>query len=441
MSALVVVLQVILLAFEAILALLVLYLLVLTAASAAGAWRARRTQLSGSSRTRFLILVPAHNEEKLLPDLLANLAALDYPQKRYQVHVVADNCTDRTAELARRGGAVVHERTNLEQRGKGYALQWLLGEIWAAAIPYDAVVILDADSIVSLNFLRAMDARVSRGERAIQGYYAVRDPDRSWSVALRYAALAMLHYLRPLGRMVLGGSAGLKGNGMVFAANIVRKHPWSASLTEDIEYHMALILGGERVTFAPEAVVWAEMPGTLADSQSQNVRWERGRVEMVRTYVPKLLAAAWRALRGKGGLRRAYLLFDSAMEQIIPPFSILAGASVLALLLALILGGLAGVAAGGSFWRIGGGLTWTTTGIALALLAGQAVYTFAGLLLARAPRRVYLALLAAPAMMVWKIWLYGRVLLGLDREGWVRTKRNAEATSDGVGLGVPPKGR
>jgi len=423
MSVLVSILQVIVLVFEALLAVLVAYLLLLTAAAVIGARRfkpsARRAQPAGAPRTRFLILVPAHNEEKLLPDLLVNLRALDYPEKRYQIHVVADNCTDQTAELARQGGAVVHERTNLELRGKGYALQWLLERIWKAAIPYDAVVILDADSIISPNFLRVMDGRLARGERAIQCYYAVRDPDRSWSVALRYAALAVLHYLRPLGRMALGGSVGLKGNGMVFAAGIVRRYPWSASLTEDIEYHMALVLGGERVTFAHDAVVWAEMPGTLADSQSQNVRWERGRLEMVRGYVPKLLAAAWRAVRAKNG-RRAYLLFDAAMEQIIPPFSILVGASVLGLLLAFALGGAAALAAPGA----AGGLMWAGVGLGLGLLLAQAIYTIAGLLLAAAPRRVYLALLAAPVLVVWKIWLYVRVLLGLDRQGWVRTKRN-----------------
>jgi 1,2-diacylglycerol 3-beta-glucosyltransferase len=429
MSTLLTVLQVIVLIYEMLLALLVLYLLLLTSAAAVGAWRAKHAgaviaqRPSEVANTRFLILIPAHNEEKLLPALLADLQTLDYPKERYQVHVVADNCSDKTAELARQGGAVAHERTNTELRGKGYALQWLLERIWHAAIPYDAVVILDADSVISPRFLRVMDGRLARGEQAIQAYYAVRDPGRSWSVALRYAALAMLHYLRPLGRMVLGGSVGLKGNGMVFAANIVRRYPWSASLTEDIEYHMALVLGGERVTFAHDAVVWAEMPGTLADAQSQNVRWERGRLEMVRGYVPKLLTTAWRALRAKD-IRRAYLLFDAMMEQIIPPFSILAGASVLGLLLALGLGGATALLAGRPAWQIGGGLAWAGAGLGMGLLFGQATYTFAGLWLAAAPGRVYLALLAAPVMVVWKIWLYARVLLGLDRQGWVRTTRN-----------------
>lgn len=425
MSGLIGLLQIMVLIFELLLAVLVGYLLVLTVAALIGASRGRSPQAAAQAPTaRFLILVPAHNEEKLLPDTLANLRQLDYPPDLFAIHVVADNCTDRTAELGRVGGAIVHERTNHELRGKGYALQWLLAEIWAAGEPHDAALILDADSIVSPNFLRVMDGRLARGERAVQGYYAVRDPDRSWSVALRYAALAVLHYLRPLGRMVLGGSAGLKGNGMVFAADILRRYPWSPSLTEDIEYHMALILGGERVTFAHDAVVWAEMPGTLADARTQNVRWERGRMEMVRGYVPRLLREASRALRAGQG-RRAFLLGDAAMEQLIPPFSVLAGATVLGLLLSIILGGALSLANGEPFWLMSGAAARAGIVLALALLVGQAAYTLIGLALARASRRVYLALLAAPALVAWKVWLYIRVLLGLDRQGWVRTKRNA----------------
>jgi 1,2-diacylglycerol 3-beta-glucosyltransferase len=383
------------------LAILVGYLLLLTVCAFLAP---RRTPAAvvNAPRHRFRILVPAHNEEKLLPALLANLGSLDYARHLYEVHVVADNCSDQTAALGRQGGAVVHERTNLEQRGKGYALNWLIEQLNAGdAVDGDgecAVVVLDADSVISPNFLAVMDERLGRGQRAIQAYYAVRDPGRSWSVSLRYAALAVLHYLRPQGRMVLGGSTGLKGNGMVFAAGILQRYPWSASLTEDIEYHMTLILNGIRVTFAPDAVVWAEMPGTLRGAQTQNVRWERGRMEMLRRYVPLLLDQALR--------RRSFMLFDAAMEQMIPPFSVLAGASVAALVAALILGH-----AGATI-------------LAIALIVGQIVYTLAGLWLAGAPAAVYRALLYAPALILWKILLYVRVVIGLDKQGWVRTKRD-----------------
>lgn len=396
MSGLTTLLNTLLYAGEAGLAAVTGYLLLLTAA-AAGAPRSTPRR-AGAPTARFVIMIPAHNEEQLLPQTLDNLAQLDYPRELYAVHVVADNCTDGTAELARRGGAVAHERFDTELRGKGYALEWLLRRIWERGEPHDAVLILDADSVVSPNFLRVMDARLARGERVIQGYYAVRQPEGAWSAGLRSVALIVLHYLRPQGRMVLGGSTGLKGNGMVFAADILREHRWSASLTEDIEYHMELILAGERAMFAPDAVVWAEMPDSLRAAQSQNERWEKGRMEMVRRYVPRLLGEALR--------RRSFLLFDAAVEQLIPPFSVVVGASGAVLLAALALRGPAGIA------------------IATAIVLGQAIYVFAGLAMARAPWSIYRSLLFAPAFVGWKLWLYVRLLVGIKPRAWVRTARN-----------------
>jgi cellulose synthase/poly-beta-1,6-N-acetylglucosamine synthase-like glycosyltransferase len=383
-------------AAEAVLGAMIGYLLFLTGA----AYRApRRTPLNSSAaQSRFAIMVPAHNEERLLPDLVANLQALDYPQDLYTIFVVADNCSDRTADRARVGGATVYERFNRELVGKGHALEWLLQRIWERSERYDAFVIIDADTLVSPNFLRVMDARLTRGEKVIQGYYTVRDPDSSRSASLRAVALAVLHYLRPLGRSIVGGSAGLKGNGMVFANEILRKHRWTNSLTEDIEYHMTLLLDGQRTTFAPDAVVWAEMPNTLAASQTQNARWEKGRMEMVRNYVPQLVR--------KGITTRDFKLIDAAVEQIIPPFSLVTAGSILCLPLALLLR--------------------NTTAIlgAIGLIVGQALYIFSGLRLAGTPPGVYRALLFAPFFIVWKIVLYVRVALGLNDKGWIRTARN-----------------
>ncbi|MEM7113422.1 MAG: glycosyltransferase family 2 protein [Chloroflexota bacterium] len=405
--------QVFILIGQGVLAFLVAYLMLLTIT----AWFAKReTQpLASLPTNRFQILVPAHNEEKLLPSLLENLAELDYPQDLYAVHVVADNCTDQTAVIARRGGAIAHERFNQELRGKGYALQWLLQRLQAESETPDAVVIIDADTVVSPNFLRVMDSRLARGERVIQAYYAVRNPEDGWSASLRYAALAVLHYLRPQGRMVLGGSAGLKGNGMVFAADIMAQHEWSASVTEDIEFHMTLLLAGERVTFAPDAVVWAEMPDSLEQSQTQNVRWEQGRLEMAREYVPQLIQAGWRERRNG----RFFTLIDAAMEHIIPPFSILTGLSVLTLGVSFLL--LIGE------WLVTGSTTtfaWLGFGLGIALLLGQVIYLVAGLRMVDAPRTVYKTLLYAPAFIVWKIWHYIGIVLGKNRQGWVRTARN-----------------
>lgn len=390
---------------QSIWAILTGYLIFLTV----NALRApRRTKLADAPRNRFLFLIPAHNEEKLIASAVENLAQLDYPPALYEIHVIADNCTDQTAQLARSAGAMVHERFNEIERGKGYALQWALHEIWNAQTPHDAMVILDADSIVSPNFARVMDARLTNGERVIQAYYAVRNPGESSGASLRYAALAVLHFVRPQGRMAMGWSAGLKGNGMVFAADVLRQHTWSASLTEDIEFHMELLLGGQRVTFAPDAVVEAEMPGTLAGAQTQNVRWERGRLEMAKRYVPQLLSA--------GVKRKNFMYWDAAMEHLIPPFSILAGVSAL----------LFGAQVGLKWCERRSHKHTSNAGITLATssILNQVVYLFAGLWLVRAPRQIYIALLGAPLFIVWKIWLYVRVLMGRDKQGWVRTARN-----------------
>ncbi len=393
-----------------LLSILAGYLLILTFA----ATKASQTTLLPDlpSTQRFLILIPAHNEERLLPSVLENLSKLDYPRTQYEIHVVADNCTDQTATVARQGGAIAHERTDLTQRGKGFALEWLLKHIWEAEIPHTALVILDADTVVSPNFLRVMSARLSKGEQVIQAYYAVRNPTSTWAVSIRYIALAAIHYLRPQGRMVLGGSAGLKGNGMIFAADVMKKHQWTAHLTEDIEFHMQLILAGGRVTFAPDAVVEAEMPDTLKGAQTQNARWERGRAEMARRYIPALWREAQKAM-GARQPRRAYLLLDAIAEHLIPPFSIFIAASVACLFIALIL-------PSGNMSFLKTTNLWLGTGIIL----GQIIYTFTSLSLVHAPRKIYTALLYAPIFVLWKIGVYLKIFSKTDQREWVRTARN-----------------
>ena len=380
------------------------YLLLLTAA----AWRTtQQTKLPATGPThRFALLVPAHDEEKLLPALLENMRQLDYPRQLFTLYVVADNCTDQTAALARAAGAVAYERFDRSKIGKGYALQWLLARLDEVGAQFDAAVILDADSVISSNFLQVMDAHLARGERVIQAHYAVLNPERSWVMSLRAAALALVHYARPLGRMALGGSVGLKGNGMVFHRTILAQHQWSASVTEDIEYHMSLVLAGERVAFAADATVWAEMPGTLHGAHSQNVRWEQGRFQLAARYLPKLLRAAF-ATPTQGTKPARYVLFDSMMEHLIPPFSIVTGLTLLYLFVTLLWG------------------TPALISLAGTLFMGQLLYIVAGLILARTPRSIYRALLYAPFFMVWKVWLLVRMLGRTEQPGWVRTARDS----------------
>jgi cellulose synthase/poly-beta-1,6-N-acetylglucosamine synthase-like glycosyltransferase len=410
---------ILLLFVEIVLAFGTAYLLVLTIA-ALGLWLARPQlrpmaaalrrpgaanplpiRVQAASQTRFAVLVPAHDEELLITRTLHNLLALDYPRDQYRVHVIADNCTDDTAALARAAGAVVHERTDPAQRGKGYALRWLFRQLLADPQSGDAFVVVDADSVVNPGFLRALDGHLARGAVAIQGYDTVLNVGASWGTALRYVAFALLHYLRPLGRRAFGGSAGLKGNGMAFRRDLLARGDWDAlSITEDLQFHLDLLLAGHVVTWAPDAVVWAEMPSSMKAAYAQNVRWETGRLFLLRHYVARLLAAAVR--------RRSLVLFDAALENLVPPFSIMAAGAALCLVGALIWGHPLALALAGF------------------VVAGQVIYTLVGLLLVRAPARIYLALVYAPFYVGWKLLLW--LNLALHKRGrpteWVRTARS-----------------
>lgn len=407
-----------------LLSFFVAYLLLLTFAAL---FADRETAgINMDPKVSFLILIPAHNEERLLPSALKSLSHLEYPSSLYSIHIVADNCNDRTAAVARMEGAIVHERSEKTRMGKGYALQWLLNEIWQANETFDAVCIVDADTVVSSNFLRVMSARIDRGQRVIQAYYDVRDPSRSWSGNLRYAALAVLHYLRPQGRSVLGGSAGLKGNGMVFSSDVLEQNEWSASITEDIDFHMKLLLNGERVYFAPDAHVWGEMPDSLSDSESQHMRWEAGRIQMALKYVPQLGLAGWKSLRD-GSLKQAYRYFDALMEHIIPPFSLLVALTLFSLFASLLLFAFAKIP--GLHFLLGESsfLQLTVLGstlMGIAIFIGEMIYLALGLYMVGAPLSVYKAFIYAPVLMLWKIWQYFKAIIVKDKQSWIRTVRN-----------------
>ncbi len=378
------------------------YLTVLTAS----AWvaTARRSTPSPGRATRFAVLIPAHDEEDVIGDTLAALAAVEYPQDLYAVHVVADHCTDRTVELVRAAGVDVRENTS-GRRGKGPALQFLLDGLLTEADrdgrSVQAVVIVDADTVVAPDFLGAAAAQLDAGALVVQGQYRVRDPGASTATALRSAALALRHHLRPLGRTALGGSCGLFGNGMVFATDVLWNRGWSDHLTEDIELQNELLLDGVLVGYAPDAVVEAAMPTTLEGARTQNERWERGRIELARRYVPRLLALARR------DPSRRVAAVDEVLDHLVPPLSVLVTAT-----------GATAVASTTASILFGGRRTrgW-------GLIGALVVHVASGLVLAKAPAAVYRALLHAPAMVLWKLRLWGRMLMRPGREGWARTAR------------------
>lgn len=375
-------------------AALVLYLDALSLAAIF--WR--RAPAPAPPRARFAILVPAHDEELLLPRLLESLAALEYPRALYSVHVVADNCADGTAAAAMAGGAAVYERRDDGRRGKGYALRYLFARLREDGVGADAYVVVDADSVVSPAFLATMNRHLARGDDAIQAYYGVLNHDESWPSALRYVALALYNGLRPRGRDALRLSTGLRGNGMCFAAAILDRFGWDAfSLAEDAEFHLRLVEAGCKVSYAPEAIVLAEMPSSLRASRSQNVRWERGRLQLLRQFGPRLLADGLR--------RRDPVRLDAVTEQLAPPLSLLTGLATLNLAVTAAL-------------RARGARR-----LAAAIVVGQVLYVITGLRLVGAAARAYAALLFSPLYVVWKMGIYIAAATGLGNTRWVRTAR------------------
>lgn len=354
---------------------------------------------------RILVLVPAHDEEHGIAATLDSLASLDYPAELCEVHVVADNCADRTVEVVRARDVAVHVRAAPDDPGKGPALNWLRDRLVASGDPFDAVAVVDADTSVAPGFLREVDAVIRSGSPVVQGYYSVRRPEASAAASFRYAALACRHYLRPLGRTRLGGSCGLYGNGMAFARPIALAHDWTGHLVEDAELQNELLLEGVSVAFAPHAVVRAEMPDELEAARSQNARWERGRIDLARRYIPLM---ARRAVTGPQRLAAA----DALLDHCTPPLSTLAAVHV---------GGLAAATFGAT---LGSRRARTLGLLHLAGVGALGLHTVAGLYVARAPLAHYRNLLGAPVQIAWKARLWIRVVVGRERAEWRRTSRN-----------------
>lgn len=389
---------------EGVIALPVLYLCVVSVSACLRTrWYRKQSVTSLPSLARFAILIPAHNEIPVLGTLLESLAALDYPSDNYAIYVVADNCTDTTAELARASGRVnVYERFDQEKRGKGFALSWVWQQLAADQLFYDAYIVLDADSVVEPTFLQAMNRGLAQGAQALQAQNNVLNVADSPSTALRWLALTLMNHVRPLGRNGLRCSSTLTGNGMCLSRALLDRYPWQAfSLSEDYQYYLGLVQHGEKVLYIPDAVVRSEMPVTFAQMRTQDIRWEasQGTTSAWRT--------AWRLLQT--GVRHHDLTRLEAVAELLTP-------SLSSLLVWCVL----------TF--VGSILLWSLPAVlfSLFLIGGVIGYISTAFALLRPPRTVFLALLSAPGFVLWKLW----VLLVLRRSkkytgAWVRTMRNS----------------
>lgn len=355
---------------------------------------------NATNRPQIAILVPAHDEAGGIQVVLEQLFKQLLPADR--LIVIADNCTDNTAAIARSTGATVIERQDAERRGKGYALDY--GLQFLAANPPDVVVIVDADCIVQPGTLdRIAEVAFTTG-RPVQATYLMELPAKP-KPKDTVSALAFLvkNWVRPQGLHTLGLPGILTGTGMAFPWSVIRSVSLaSGNIVEDMQLSMDLAIAGYPTLFCPNTKLIGLLPQQEQAAKSQRTRWEHGHLQTMRSQVPPLLKAAVQQKR--------FDLFAIGLDLCIPPLSLLVMLWTALIAITSLMGLLANVWLPMTLLLVAGGMILT------AILAAWIKFGRSDL-----PART---LLAIPFYVLWKVPLYLAFIIKPQTK-WVRTERDA----------------
>ena len=368
--------------------------------SAVGRGRANTPQPRAET-TRRAILMPAHNEEAVIQATLSTLTPQLHPTDR--LVVVADNCTDATADIARQAGATVLERQNDRQRGKGYALDFGLRHLSTDAP--DVLVMVDADCQVQPGAIDAIANLALTTQRPVQATYLLAaSPEPSPKEMVSTFAFKVKNLVRPLGLRVLGQPCLLPGTGMAFPwASLKDVDLASGNIVEDMKLGLDLAIAGHPPIMCPDALVMGEQPQQSATAMTQRTRWEHGHLQTLLTCVPPLL---WQGIKqGRLGL------IALALDLCVPPLSLLvmlwlAGATAITATTLLL------------------GTPWLAAIVVYG--AGLGLFIAIGLAWAGFARQDIPVgkLLSIPLYILWKIPLYFKFLSGPEAK-WIRTERDS----------------
>ena len=238
---------------------------------------------------KFMAIIPAHNEEAVVANLIHSLNNQDYPKELYDVYVIADNCSDNTARVAMDSGAIVLKRFDESHKTKGYALNWFLKQKIKENADYDAFCVFDADNIVDKNFLKEMNKKLCQGEEIVQGYRDIKNATDSWITAGYAIFYWMMNKFYHLARYNLGLSPLINGTGFMVKFDVVKPNGWqTVTLTEDIEFSLINIAKGRKLGWATDAIVYDEQPVHFAQSWSQRSRWTVGHLQCMKHYTKEL---------------------------------------------------------------------------------------------------------------------------------------------------------
>ena len=242
-----------------------------------------------NKKHKFMAIIPAHNEEKVVGNLIESLRQQNYPKELYDIYVIADNCTDSTAKVAKEAGAIVYERFDPDHKTKGYALQWFLKQKIEENADYDAFFVFDADNIVDKNFIVNMNKKLCQGEDVVQGYRDIKNPTDNWITAGYALFYWTMHRLYHLARYNIGLSPLLNGTGFMVRFDVVKLNGWETeTLTEDIEFSLKRIIQGKKLGWATDAIVYDEQPTSFKQSWSQRSRWTVGHMQCIKRYTVEL---------------------------------------------------------------------------------------------------------------------------------------------------------
>ncbi len=266
------------------------------------------TEYTAAKQHRFAVVVSARNESSVIGNLIKSIRSQKYPSELVDIFVIADNCTDNTAEIAREAGAIVYERFNKEQVGKGYALDWMFNIIQKdyAEKAYEAYIIFDADNILDPNYIAEMNKVFDNGYRITTSYRNSKNYDGNWITA-GYSLwfLREAKYLNNA-RMQLGTSCAISGTGFLVSAEVIKdNNGWIHHLlTEDIEFTIDSVIKGEKIGYCANAVLYDEQPTQFRQSYTQRLRWAKGFYQVFANYGSKLF---------KGIFKGNFACFDMLM--------------------------------------------------------------------------------------------------------------------------------
>ena len=311
---------------------------------------------------RVAVLIAARNEQAVIGELIDSIRAQDYPQHLIDIVVGADNCSDRTAEIARERGARVFERQDTEHVGKGYVLNFLLHKLRSLGLSYDAYIVLDADNILDPGFIAAMCGCAEQGHDIVTCYRNSKNYGDNWiSAGIGLWFLRESRYLNGA-RAAVGSSCAVSGTGFLFTRKILERcGGWHFFLlTEDIEFTIDNVTDGIKIGYCPDAVTYDEQPVTFKQSWRQRMRWSRGYMQVFARYGGRLL---------RGMLHGSFSCYDMAMS--IMPAAILTGLSIVVNIGAAI----ANLVGGGDWATLGAAVWQTFVGLYFTLFAVGAITT------------------------------------------------------------------